>query len=112
MSKFQKCKGTSFDEDMELDDFYISTASAEAELHAAADTLKLALHTARQRSDPLGFRPYRGTGGYVRRGFAGGFLEVPGGFPGCRFRSPVGCQLVHQVIDLGTFTMRHARCGG
>ena len=44
MSKFQKCKGTSFDEEMTLDDYYISTASAEAELHAAADTLKLALH--------------------------------------------------------------------
>ena len=48
--------------------------------------------TPRQRSDPLGFRPYRGTGGYVRWGFAGGSLEVPGGFPGVSIGSPADRQ--------------------
>lgn len=41
-SKHQKCKGTSHQED--LDTFHIATASAEAELYAAADALKASLH--------------------------------------------------------------------
>ena len=40
-SKHQKCKGT---EHQDLDDFHIATASAEAELYAAADAMKAAQH--------------------------------------------------------------------
>ena len=38
-SKHQKCKGTAH---QDLDDFHIATASAEAELYAAADAMKAA----------------------------------------------------------------------
>jgi len=41
-SKHQKCKGTAHKEDLDL--FHIATASAEAELYAAADAVKACLH--------------------------------------------------------------------
>ena len=41
-STHQKCKGTEHKED--LDVFHIATASAEAELYAAADAVKACLH--------------------------------------------------------------------
>ena len=51
ISKLQKCLGTSLKPEMEdevdsgdLDLFEIATSSAGAELHAAADSLKLAMH--------------------------------------------------------------------
>ena len=53
-SKYQKCKGTAYTE--ELSDYQIATSSAEAELHAAADTLKLALqvkHIAQELNLPV-----------------------------------------------------------
>ena len=52
LSRLQKCMGTSLQPDMEdtfadedLDAYEIATSSAGAELHAAADSLKLGLHT-------------------------------------------------------------------